>query len=79
MNETVRFYVGEMSSHRVDLGCGKEEVHVLERLDCVLIAATPTEVDCLDKALRRGYQDFIRSDNPVRTLVDISVFAGGVK
>ena len=75
----VKFYVGEMSSHWVDLGCGQEEVHVLERLDCVLIAATTTEVDCLDKALRRGYQDVIRSDSPVRILVDFNVFTGGAR
>lgn len=72
----VKFYVGEMSSHRVDLGCGQEEVHVLERLNCVLVADTAAAVICLDEALRRGYQDFIRSDSSVRTLVDMSVFTG---
>jgi hypothetical protein len=71
----VKFYVGKMSSYRL----GEEEVHVLERVDCVLLADTPAAVECLDDALRRSHQDFIRSDNTVRTLVDFSVFKGGVK
>ena len=75
----VKFYVGEMSSHWVDLGCGQEEVHVLERLNCVLVAHNDSAADCLDEALRRGYQDFIRSDSSVRTLVDLNVFTGGVR
>ena len=70
----VKFYVGEMSSYKVDLGSGLEEVHVLERVDCVLLADTKAEVDCLDNALRRSFQDFVRSDTTTRTLVDFNVF-----
>lgn len=69
----VKFYVGEMRSYRVDLGRGEEELHVIERLDCVLSADNQPAIDCLDEALRRSYRDFVRSDNPVRTLVDFSV------
>ena len=72
----IKFYVGRISSHLTDLGCGQEEVHVLEQLNCVLVAHDAPAVDCLDEALRRGYQDFIRSDSSVRTLVDMSVFTG---
>lgn len=75
----VKFYVGEMSSYKLNLGRGEEEVLVLERLDCVLSAETDKAVECLDEALRSGYRDFTRSDNLVRTLVDISVLAGDVK
>lgn len=71
----VKFYVGEMSSYRL----GEEEVHVLERVDCVLVADTPAAAECLDDALRCATQDFIRSDNIVRTLVDFNVFKGGVR
>lgn len=69
----VKFYVGEMSSYRVDLGRGEEELHVIERLDCVLSADSQPAIDCLDEALRRAYRGFVRSDNSVRTLVDFSV------
>ena len=69
----VKFYVGEMSSYRL----GEEEVHVLEQLDCVLVADTPAAVECLDDALRCASQDFIRSDNTVRTLVDFNIFKTG--
>lgn len=72
----VKFYVGEMSSHQIDLGLGLEEVHVLVQLDCVLVADTPAAVECLDDALRCASQDFIRSDNTVRTLVDFNLFKG---
>jgi hypothetical protein len=70
----VKFYVGEMSSYKVDLGSGLEEVHVLVQLDCVLVADTPAAVECLDDALRCASQDFIRSDTTTRTLVDFNVF-----
>lgn len=66
---TVKFYVGEMSSHWDD---GKE-VHVLERLNFVLSADNEEGVAFIDAALRRAQKDFIRSDNECRTLADISV------
>ena len=66
---TVKFYVGEMSSHWDD---GKE-VHVLERLNFVLSADNEEGVAFIDAALRGVQKDFIRSDNECRTLADISV------
>lgn len=76
---TVKFYVGEMSSYLVNLGRGEEELHVLERLDCVLSADTRLAIDCLDESLRKANKSFIRSDNPVRTVVDFNAMFGDVK
>jgi hypothetical protein len=67
---TVKFYVGEMSSYRID----DEEIHILESLDCVLTAEGHRAVSCLDGLLRDAQRDFIRSDNKARTLVALSVF-----
>lgn len=72
----VKFYVGAMSSYLVNLDRGTEELHVLERLDCVLSADTQQAIDCLDESLRRSEKDFIRSDNPVRTLISSDVLFG---
>lgn len=66
---TVKFYVGEMSSHWND----RREVHVLERLDFVLSADNERGIAFLDTLLREAQRDFIRSDNQCRTLVDISI------
>ena len=66
---TVKFYVGEMSSHWDD---GKE-VHVLERLDFVLSADNEEGVAFIDAALRGAQKEFIRSDNEHRTLFDVSI------
>ena len=66
---TVKFYVGEMSSHWND----RKEVHVLERLDFVLSADNERGIAFLDTLLRETQRDFIRSDNQCRTLVDISI------
>ena len=66
---TVKFYVGEMSSHWDD---GKE-VHVLERLDFVLSVDNEEGIAFIDEALRGAQRDFIRSDNEHRTLADISI------
>lgn len=66
---TVKFYVGEISSHNTY----GEEVHVLERLDCVLTIEGEKAIGLMDAALREARKEFIRSDNPYRTLVDISV------
>jgi hypothetical protein len=66
---TVKFYVGEMSSHWND----RKEVHVLDRLDFVLSANNERGIAFLDTLLREAQRDFIRSDNEYRTLFDISI------
>jgi hypothetical protein len=66
---TVKFYVGEMSSHWND----RKEVHVLDRLDFVLSADNERGIAFLDTLLREAQRDFIRSDNEYRTLFDISI------
>ena len=66
---TVKFYVGEMSSHWND----RKEVHVLERLDFVLSADNEEGVAFIDAALRGAQKEFIRSDNEHRTLFDVSI------
>ena len=70
----IKFYLGEVSSHHVYLGRGLEEVHVLERVDCVLTVETEDAADYLENALRHSNQSFIRSDTTTRTLVDFNVF-----
>ena len=67
--KTVKFYVGEMSSHWND----RKEVHVLDRLDFVLSANNERGIAFLDTLLREAQRDFIRSDNEYRTLFDISI------
>lgn len=64
---TVKFYVGEMSSRRLN----SEEFHILERLDFVLSANNEKGVAFLDAMLREAQRDFIRSDNEHTTLADI--------
>lgn len=66
---TVKFYVGEMSSRRFN----GEEFHILERLDFVLSANNEKGIAFLDAMLREAQRDFIRSDNEYTTLVDISI------
>jgi hypothetical protein len=66
---TVKFYVGELSSHWND----RKEVHVLDRLDFVLSANNERGIAFLDTLLREAQRDFIRSDNEYRTLFDISI------
>ena len=66
---TVKFYIGEVGSYKI-YGA---EVHVLEHLDCVLTIEGEKEIAFMDDALRKAQKEFIRSDNPYRTLVDISV------
>ena len=63
---TVKFYVGEMSSHWND----RKEVHVLDRLDFVLSANNERGIAFLDTLLREAQRDFIRSDNEYRTLFE---------
>lgn len=66
---TVKFYVGEMSSRWGD----GEELHILQRLDFVLSADNEKGIAFLDATLREAQKDFIRSDNECTTLVDISI------
>lgn len=67
---TVKFYVGEMSSRWGD----GEEFHILQRLDFVLSADNEEGVAFIDAALRGAQKEFIRSDNEHRTLFDVSIF-----
>lgn len=69
--KTVKFYVGEMSSHWND----RKEAHVLERLDFVLSADNEEGIAFIDASLRNAEKEFIRSDNRCRTLADISLLA----
>lgn len=71
--DAVKFYVGEMSSHRV-YGA---EIHVLERLDCVLTIEGEKAIGLMDAALREAQKEFIRSDTEYRTLADISILEEG--
>ena len=65
----VKFYIGEVSSYNT-YGV---EIHVLERLDCVLAVEGEGAVELMDAALREARKDFIRSDSEYRTLFDMSI------
>jgi len=55
----IKFYIGEMSSHYD----GNQEVHVIERIDCLLYAETEQAAKYLGDLLRAAHKDYIRSDN----------------
>lgn len=65
----VKFYIGEVSSYNT-YGV---EIHVLERLDCILTVEDEKAIASMDAALREARKDFIRSDSEYRTLFDMSI------
>lgn len=71
---SVKFYVGTMSSDYATIHSETVEVHFLTRLDRVLTAHSPEEIAALDKSLRDEGEEFIRSDNKVRTFVALDIF-----
>lgn len=69
----VKFYIGEVSSYRND----GTEIHVLERLDCVLTVEGEKAIELMDAALREAWKGFIRSDSEYRTVFDMSILEEG--
>lgn len=60
--DIVKFYVGEVSSCRANLGRGEEEILILGSLDCILSLNTQETIDRLDETLRKSDKGFVRSD-----------------
>ena len=78
----IKFYIGNISSHFLDLGFGEQEVHLLDRLDFTLTAANPREATIIENLLHDANSahsekwDYIRSDNNHITLVSLEVLNG---
>jgi hypothetical protein len=78
----IKFYIGSISSHVLDLGFGEQEVHFLDRLDFTLTAANPREATIIENLLRDADSanldkwDYIRSDNDHITFVSLAVLNG---
>lgn len=69
----IHFYVGAMESDHMTVFGQREEVHVLTQLDFVLTANSEKEAKIIDALLRAANKEFIRSDNKMRTFVELHI------
>lgn len=73
------FYVGAMESDFAIINGEREEVHFLTRLDYVRTAYSSEEASVVSEFLKGNGEEFIRSDNPIRTFVRLDILNERVK